>query len=122
MLCQFLTESLCCIYIYTHTHTHICMYICMYVCVYIYVYICIHTHVYVFFFFFKILLSFHHDLSQETGYSSLCCTGRPLGLSILEQRFASTNPTLPVHPTFSSSAWATTSLFSMSVNLFLFCR
>ena len=36
--------------------------------------------------------------------------------------FASTNPKLPVHPTLSLSSLAATSLFSMSMSLFLFCR
>ena len=38
------------------------------------------------------------------------------------QWFASTIPQLPVHPTLSASPLATTSLFSKSMRLFLFCR
>ena len=36
--------------------------------------------------------------------------------------FASTKPKLPVYPTPFPSTLAKTSLFSMSVSLFLFCR
>ena len=36
------------------------------------------------------------------------------------QQLASTNPKLPVQPTPSASPLATTSLFSVSVSLFLF--
>ena len=42
-----------------------------------YIYICIHTHTHILF------LIFHHVLSQEIGYSSLCYTLGPCCLSIL---------------------------------------
>ena len=41
------------------------------------------------------LIIFHHVLSQETGYSSLCCTVGPHCLSILNGIVASTNPKFP---------------------------
>ena len=67
------------------------------------------THIYILF--SHIIL--HHVPSQVTGYSSLCqvLTAYPLQM----QQFASTNLKLPVHPTPSSSPWATTCLFSKSV-------
>ena len=67
---------------------------------------------------FSILL--HYGLSQDTEYNSLC---QPVGLScisLLLILFVSANPKLPIHP--PTSPLATTSLFSMSVSLFLFCR
>ena len=39
--------------------------------IYIYIYIYIYTHTHTFFFIYTI---FHHGLSQEIGYSVLCCT------------------------------------------------
>ena len=44
--------------------------------------------------------SFHHGLSQETGYSSLCCTVGPHCSSILNIMVCIYQP-LPVHPTSS---------------------
>ena len=46
----------------------------MYIYIYIYKYIYIYSLSYII---------FHHGLSQETGYSSLCCTVGPHCLSIL---------------------------------------
>ena len=54
----------------------------IYVCVYIYIYVYTHTHTHT----HTLSLShtiFHHILSQETWYSSLCCTVGPHCLSIL---------------------------------------
>ena len=85
-------------YIYTHTHTYI------------------HTYIYIFLFIF-----FHFDLSLDVEYSSLCFTVGPCCLSVLYVlvyicQSQTTNTSLS-HPTFS---FTTTSLFSMSVSLFLF--
>ena len=55
-------------YIYIYIHTHI----------YIYIYIYTHTYTDSFFHTF-----FHHVLTQEIGYSSLCCTVELHCLSIL---------------------------------------
>ena len=64
----------------------------------------------------------HHVLFQETGYSSMCYTVGPHFLSILNVVVCIYQPQLPIHLTSSSSPLATTSLFSTSVHLFLFCR
>ena len=65
---------------------------------------------------------FHHGLSQETGYSSLCCAVGPHCLSILNGIPSIYKPQTP-RPFYSfSSPLATTSLFSVSINLFLFHR
>ena len=65
---------------------------------------------------------FHHVLYQETGCISLCCTVDLIAYLFQMQQFASINPKLPVHPTPSLLPLTTTSLFSMSMSLFLFCR
>ena len=64
---------------------------------------------------------FHYSLSQKTGYSSLCYTADPLCLFILNVIVCIywspiPSPSLPFH----ISPLTTTSLISMSVNLFLF--
>ena len=46
-----------------------CVYVYMYI--YVYVYICLCVYVYIYSFSYII---FHHGLSQETVYSSLCYT------------------------------------------------
>ena len=66
---------------------------------------------------------FHYGLSQNIVYSSLCYTLGPCCLSILYIIVCicpsqTPNPSLPHAP----SPLATTSPFSMSVSLFLFCR
>ena len=61
----------------------------------------------------------HHGLSQEPGFSSLCYMIGPHCSSILNVTFASTNLKLPGYP---SPTLANTSLFFLSVSLFLFCR
>ena len=63
----------------------------------------------------------HYSLSQKTGYSSLCYTADPLCLFILNVIVCIywspiPSPSLPLH----ISPIMTTSLISMSVNLFLF--
>ena len=83
MLCQFLLyyiQSDPVLYIYIYIHT---IYI-LYTYIYIYfththIYIFTHTHIYLHIPF----LIFHHGLSQETGYSSPCCTVGSHCLSIL---------------------------------------
>ena len=74
------------------------------------------TQLYISTFFFSSV--FYHVLSQVLGYGCLCSTSEPHCPSILNIELASTNPKLPTN----SSPLATTSLFSMSVSLFLFCR
>ena len=60
--------------------------------------------------------SFHYDLSQDTEYSSLCCTAGPC-LSVLYVTACSANPRLPVHPShYTPCPLTTTSLFSMSAS------
>ena len=72
-------------------------------------------------FFFKIL--FHYGLLQDIEYSSLCCTAGLCCLSILNIivcicESETPSPSL-LHP---SPRLATTSVFSLSVSLFLFWR
>ena len=69
-------------------------------------------HMYIF---FHILI--HYGLSQATEYSSLCSTAGACCLSTL-YIITSANPKLPNLPTLFHLA--TMSLFSMSMNLFLF--
>ena len=64
---------------------------------------------------------FHYGSPQDTEYSSLCCTVRTCCLSILYTKSAFANPRLPILPSPYPSL-ATTSPFSISVSLFLFCR
>ena len=60
------------------------------------------------------LYYFPYGLYQEIGHSSLCYTGRPYCVSILNIiAFASTHPKLPGHPTPSLLPVATTGLLSM---------
>ena len=60
---------------------------------------------------------FHYGLSQDIEYSSLCYTVGPCCLSILYIA----NPKLPIHPPPTLPHFrAATSMFFMSVNLFLF--
>ena len=74
----------------------------------------LHIYVHSFFIFFS-----HHGLPREIGYNSLCCTVGPCCLFILSGIVCII---LPQTPSPSLSPLATTSLFSMSVSLFLFCR
>ena len=76
--------------------------------------ICIYT-------FFSIL--FHYGLSLDIENSSLCYTSSLCCLSILNVSIVtSTNPKLSVSLSFPYFRWGTTSLISMSMSLFLFCR
>ena len=76
----------------------------------------IHTHT----FFFQII--FHHGLSKEIRYRSLCSTGGPYCLIHYKRRSLHLlTPNSQSHQ-FLSSLLATTSQFSMSLSLFLFCR
>ena len=65
---------------------------------------------------------FHHVPSQVIGYSSLCYKAEFQCLSTPNAVVWTVNPKLLVHPTPSPSPLATTSLFSMSMSSFLFCR
>jgi len=65
---------------------------------------------------------FHHVPSQVIRYSSLCSIAESHCLSIPSAIVYIYKPKLPVHPTPSPSLLATTSLFSMPMSLFLFCR
>ena len=62
-----------------------------------------------------------HTLSQDVRCSPLCAIVGPCCLSILYQP-ASANLKLPHLPSPTCSLWATTSLCSMSLILFLFHR
>ena len=60
------------------------------------------------------------SITSDQMYIS-CATQQDLiAYSLQMQKFASTNPKLPVHSTPSPSPLKTTSLFSMSMSLFLF--
>ena len=61
-------------YIYIYIYIYVCVYI------YIYIYICIYIYIYAHSLSYII---FHHGLSQETGYSSLCYIVGPHCISIL---------------------------------------
>ena len=80
----------------------------------------IHTHIYIHILFHIV---FHYGLSQDIEYTSLSYTVGPSCLSSLCIIACicwpqTPNPSLP----HLSSPLATTSLFSMPVSLFLFCR
>ena len=69
------------------------------------------------------LILFHYGLSQDIESSSLCYTVGPCCLSILYILVCicySQTPNLSLF--YPSSPLATTSLISVSVSLFLFCR
>ena len=78
----------------------------------------IHVHIYTHSFFHTI---FHHILSQETGCSSLCCTVGTSQLMHLKCNSLHLPTPTPSPSTPSPFPLATTSLFSRSVSLFLFC-
>ena len=68
--------------------------------------------------FFNIL--FHYGLSQEIGYSLLCCTIGPCCLTILNVIVCIYQPQTPSPSlSFPHFPLATTNLISMSVSLFL---
>ena len=79
-----------------------------------------HTHTYIYIhIIFK--YSFLYDLSKDTEYDSLCYTLGPC-LSILNVMVCIYQPQTP-SPSFSLLLLlVTTSLISMTVSLFLFCR
>ena len=79
------------------------------------------SYTYMYILFFNIL--FHYGLSQDNEYSSLCSTVGPCCLSILNVIVCIYQPQTPT-PSLSllTSPLANTSLFSMSLSLFLFCR
>lgn len=72
------------IYIYIfqiiHIITNTSDYICIYFSLYTYIYMCVCIYIYIYSLSYII---FHHGLSQETVYSSLCYTAGPHCLSIL---------------------------------------
>ena len=65
---------------------------------------------------------FHHDLSQEIGYSFLCYTVGLYCFSIPNVIGCCTNPKLPVYPMLYPLPLGNHKSVSMSVSLFLFCR
>ena len=76
----------------------------------------LHMHVYLL---FSHITMLHHkwlDIVPSALWQDL------IAYPLQRQQFASMNPRLPVHPTPSPSPLATTSLFSMSVSLFLFYK
>ena len=77
----------------------------------------IHTHTHTLTFFY--IFFFHYGLSQNTEYSSLCCTQ---GLAVYPSNVswcASAEPNAQPVPPPPFQPLATISLFSMSVSLFL---
>ena len=80
-----------------------------------------HSDSVIYIYFFLSFL-FHSDLPWEIEYSPLCDTVGPCCLSILNVSNSLHLPTPnPQSVPFPPSYLATTSLFSMSVSLFLFC-
>ena len=69
----------CCI-IYCYTTKWLSVSVCKYIYIFIYMCVCIylHTHTHTLFYFL-----FHHGLSQDIEYSSLCCTVGPCCSSIV---------------------------------------
>ena len=62
------------------------------------------------------------SITSVTGYSSLCCIAGSHYLSTPDAVVCIYQPQIPVHPIPSPSPLATTSLFSMSMSLFIFWR
>ena len=74
------------------------------------------SYIYIFFIICHIL--FNYGLSQDIGYSALCYTVGPCGLSILILAF--TNLKFPIHPSATLQPPDNHESASMSVSLFLF--
>ena len=79
------------------------------------------TQSYIYIHSFLKCINFHHGLSQELGYSSLCYTVRSQCLSILNVQFASTSPKLP-SPSHSLLFCVNHRSVLYVVPLCLFCR